>query len=427
MFIVSKVSIPEYENLSVSNTKFLTYKESYDVKFNTVWHGNGDNAYPQEQTINYKIGDTFSQFPNVDQYSYRFLGWNYSISDENNYLTVDDKVDYYQRNIYAHWLSSINITFDTNTNTPGGVLWYDDGEEHFYFKGDEYGILPNCNPYNSTYEFTGWFDSAVGGNQIYESDVITSDMVTLYAQYLSMSINFNDLFINGTGYFGDIYDENSGETVQGAYISASFDNEDLINYSNYSINTTYYPNHLEGYSNYQSGIEPKSMKILYDSENYYTSFTIEYEINGIPTPAGSNAYFYCDAQGWLSFSNSSGSLWADLYWWNENENQWEQVSYDGIDYYGLNCSNDSWGYGTITPDIGWNSNEQIWGIGKTNYDTYEYSYQPMYTSNGTQITDINGKWKLVIWPSMYSYDSESLPSDPAMYLGCFNFYVYLGS
>ena len=410
-FLVSKVSIPSPETLSVENTKYLVHRETRKVPFEITFHPNDDDGYWTDIVKTYDVGDAYGTFPEIDRHGYLLLGWNYLSDETGDYLEEMDKVSYYQLDVYAHWLQNVYIEFDASTNPPGGSWWYDDGEEHFYFPGMPYGVLPMCQPDNSTYEFIGWFTSPEGEEQITEDSIVGSDSTVLYAQYQEIPQDFNKTFRNGTGYW-EHCDGTWGENFS---LSAWFDTDYYIEQTNITMNLDHYPDDINGYSEYEEGVTPASLQIPFDGSPQYLTVYFEITNNtGAGNPSYGNLYF--DTRGWCDNSNDSGESYIYLIeWYNENTQSWDTIDITSVQPYPGYFDNYQWNYASLLPYISYyndGAGNSYWGLEVYDETTYDYRYVPLYTTGGIGPLDIAGKWRVTFYITTST-------SGTNIYLGCF--------
>ncbi len=178
----------EIVNLSSVNGATVTFKAQWkgntvSVHINPNYEGGTVTERVGVVGSNYNyIYDTatesskFSELPDATRSGYKFTGWfaaadgdteitnqyKFSADDEKNGITL-----------YAHWVEAVTVTFDAN----GGTCTT---KNKILAKGDKIGYLPT--PKLTNQNFTGWFTSAEGGEQITADTVPTADL-TVYAQY----------------------------------------------------------------------------------------------------------------------------------------------------------------------------------------------------------------------------------------------------
>ena len=154
---------------------FLKGYESYYIKVNepekyTLSFDPAGGSVSASSTTVYS-GSAWGSLPTPHRSGYIFQGWYTSGGDRVTSNTIATR----SMTVYARWLEDVVYTVKFNAN--GGTVSTASSAVH---NGSSIGTLPE--PTRSGYAFDGWYTAASGGNRVYSSTTVTSDM-TLYAHW----------------------------------------------------------------------------------------------------------------------------------------------------------------------------------------------------------------------------------------------------
>ena len=129
--------------------------------------------------IKVKKGNVIGELPTTSKTNYEFVGW-FTSNDGGVQITSEYVVEKDMK-LYAIFASTseyVTITYDTDGGTPVS--------NSTIKKGSTLGSLPFTDKIG--YSFLGWFTSNDGSTQVFEDDIVYTD-VTLYACYEKQDIN----------------------------------------------------------------------------------------------------------------------------------------------------------------------------------------------------------------------------------------------
>lgn len=118
---------------------------------------------------------------------YRLAGWTTDEARQTDYMA--DALVTHDLTLYAKWVKTWTVTFDTQDGTPVTTQIVDD---------NSHATVPNPAPARDEYKLTGWSTDATGGNDYdFNATPVTGD-VTLYAEWTRTSHQWTIKFdLNG--------------------------------------------------------------------------------------------------------------------------------------------------------------------------------------------------------------------------------------
>mgnify|MGYP000640419985 CR=1 FL=1 len=142
----------------------------------------------QSMTLFVKDGEKLAiPDPAPTRDGYRLAGWTTDEARQTDY-TADASVTH-DLTLYAKWVKTWTVTFDTQDGTPVTTQIVDD---------NSHATVPNPAPARDEYKLTGWSTDATGGTAYdFNATPVTGD-VTLYAQWTRTSHQWTIKFdLNG--------------------------------------------------------------------------------------------------------------------------------------------------------------------------------------------------------------------------------------
>ena len=140
-----------------------------------TFNPNGGSVSPA--SVSLAAGAAYGTLPTPTRSGYTWIGW-YTAASGGTQVFATTTMAASNVTIYAQWAlnppAEYLLTYDPN----GGSVW---PLSTALPAGAQYGTLPV--PTRDGYTFNGWFTAASGGTQVFETTVMPSSAVTIYAQW----------------------------------------------------------------------------------------------------------------------------------------------------------------------------------------------------------------------------------------------------
>ena len=165
------------------------YAQWANQQHTVSYQANEGDGTPDPATQKVNHNDIIASAPTVSRTGYaRNAAWNTKADGTGNSFKFGDGGTPVTEDItlYAQWTKQYTVSYDINegdSTAPAAETFEDGGT-----------FTKPADPTRSGYVFTGWFDTATGGNEFNFGTAVTAD-ITLYAQWTIMtytvSYNFN--------------------------------------------------------------------------------------------------------------------------------------------------------------------------------------------------------------------------------------------
>jgi uncharacterized repeat protein (TIGR02543 family) len=169
-----------YNDVNISNLYAKWTPKEYTLSYNKNYSGNdGSGPDPVSKKVIYGI-EVGTLSSNITRTNYTFKGWN-TKADGTGEVYTETTVYLVEGTtvLYAQW-QGIEYTLTLNANyTEAPIV----SVTHKVYYGAPIGVLPAPSPARPGYSLTSWTTEPGGGGITYNSEMLPTQGVTLYAQW----------------------------------------------------------------------------------------------------------------------------------------------------------------------------------------------------------------------------------------------------